>query len=717
MVAVGVSIQTRVAMVAATIVATAAIGVALGVSSAISPFLAVGGGIPNGGGGGAPNPASIVSVGNQFVRGNANDDEFVDIGDAVYIINHIFLGSQAPLCMDAADVNDTGKVDISDPIYLISAKFLGGPNIPPPYPALGVDVTPDTLGCKPLPTGILWVSVGNLPVSQSVIVGTQNFEAAQLVFDASASVDSVAVTGLAVRVGATGALPNVFGDIELFDGMTKILTNPGAPNCSGFTCAWSLLTPSGTPWVVPSGTVKVIRVVGDVSTTAGPGSFAVSIQPGDVMARGVQGGTVDVNYGQMTGNTMSLAQAGALTIAGLTQNHPAGLLPGNTNGLEVGVFRLTAIREPIRVEKIYLSADSIRPIQPNGSQASALNQVRAIHLYDGATRLTPAGGVIPTSTNQLDRATVLIDLTNNPIVVPLTGAKDITVKVDTNSVSRYPFPSIGAPGQGFRFSIAVSSDVSAVGEWSATRLDTSSVTLSGASLNGFTVYVSVPTVTTNGDLGANKLVSGILAAGSNKELYRFKVAADSAGDVYLFQVGFMVSQQKATLTNPKLKIDGTQYAATTSVDVLVMARTQNRRDSVFHLWFTSDGNAPTATTVSPYRIAAGASKIVSLYGDVACWTDTGCGTANGNGTMELSFLGDDSFPATYPDGALQLSAKTPQNKNRFIWGDMSISGPLGVASGTATIAEQWTNGYRVRSGAGATSKLNATTTDVTFTYP
>lgn len=48
---------------------------------------------------------------------------------------------------------------------------------------------------------------------------------------------------------------------------------------------------------------------------------------------------------------------------------------------------------------------------------------------------------------------------------------------------------------------------------------------------------------------------------------------------------------------------------------------------------------------------------------------------------------------------------------------MSVSGPLGVASGTATTAEQWTNGYRVRSGLGPTAKLGATTTDVTFTYP
>jgi len=73
-------------------------------------------------------------------------------------------------------------------------------------------------------------------------------------------------------------------------------------------------------------------------------------------------------------------------------------------------------------------------------------------------------------------------------------------------------------------------------------------------LNDWAVMHTVPTVTVNGDLGSDKLVPGDLTSGSNKDLYKFRVAADSAGDVYLFQVGFLVSQQRATLTNPKIYV-------------------------------------------------------------------------------------------------------------------------------------------------------------------
>lgn len=82
-----------------------------------------------------------------FVRGNANNDDSVDISDGVGVLVSLFLSGGVPHpCPDALDSNDTGVVDITDAIYIFEFLFLGGPPIPAPFPEPGTDVTPDGLG-------------------------------------------------------------------------------------------------------------------------------------------------------------------------------------------------------------------------------------------------------------------------------------------------------------------------------------------------------------------------------------------------------------------------------------------------------------------------------------------------------------------------------------------------------------------------------------------
>jgi len=65
-----------------------------------------------------------------YVHGDANFDGEVNVGDAVYIITHIFKGGLAPVPYIAGDANDDGRVDVGDAVYLIYYIFHGGP--PPP---------------------------------------------------------------------------------------------------------------------------------------------------------------------------------------------------------------------------------------------------------------------------------------------------------------------------------------------------------------------------------------------------------------------------------------------------------------------------------------------------------------------------------------------------------------------------------------------------------
>ncbi len=58
------------------------------------------------------------------LRGDANGDGVIDIGDVIYLINYLFLGTSPPEPLEVGDANCDGVVDIGDVIYLINYLFL-----------------------------------------------------------------------------------------------------------------------------------------------------------------------------------------------------------------------------------------------------------------------------------------------------------------------------------------------------------------------------------------------------------------------------------------------------------------------------------------------------------------------------------------------------------------------------------------------------------------
>jgi len=63
----------------------------------------------------------------QFLCGDVNKDEGVDIDDVVYLINYLFIDGSAPDPIQAGDVNLDGVVNIADVIYLVNYLFTNGP--------------------------------------------------------------------------------------------------------------------------------------------------------------------------------------------------------------------------------------------------------------------------------------------------------------------------------------------------------------------------------------------------------------------------------------------------------------------------------------------------------------------------------------------------------------------------------------------------------------
>lgn len=67
-----------------------------------------------------------VEQGYHYLNGDANRDETVNVGDAVFIINYVFKGGPASYPIYASDANCDQSVNIGDTVYLINYIFKGG---------------------------------------------------------------------------------------------------------------------------------------------------------------------------------------------------------------------------------------------------------------------------------------------------------------------------------------------------------------------------------------------------------------------------------------------------------------------------------------------------------------------------------------------------------------------------------------------------------------
>lgn len=62
-----------------------------------------------------------------YICGDAYDDQTLNVGDAVYLINFVFKGGPAPDPIEAGDANCDNLTNVGDAVYLINFVFKGGP--------------------------------------------------------------------------------------------------------------------------------------------------------------------------------------------------------------------------------------------------------------------------------------------------------------------------------------------------------------------------------------------------------------------------------------------------------------------------------------------------------------------------------------------------------------------------------------------------------------
>ena len=85
--------------------------------------------------------------GQEFIRGDSNDDGEVDLADPVWTVSELFHGGPPSACRAAADSNGDGALDVADAAYTIRWLLQGGSAPPAPFPACGTASEPGGLPC------------------------------------------------------------------------------------------------------------------------------------------------------------------------------------------------------------------------------------------------------------------------------------------------------------------------------------------------------------------------------------------------------------------------------------------------------------------------------------------------------------------------------------------------------------------------------------------
>src|SRR3989344_1512383 len=585
----------------------------------------------------------------------------------------------------------------------------------------GITITPtpsteQSSAIMTVKTANVAISLSSSPVAQTVVGGTQNWTFANVILDAANSGEDVKVTTVKVAIHTVTANPSQSSGWTLYDGSTALaVTNDPSSDTSTKTTAGNSATATftfSTPLILTKGTTKTLTVKGNITTSATSGSVSVGISDSvgadHLTAKGnTSGADAGITMSISDGQAQTLTDAGTLTLTKDSTSPDASLIPANSvTGVTVTVINASARYENVNLEKFYLTAGApgINGIVGAvvGANDAGWKTVKQVHIYKGNELVK---SVTPTS-SATSSPTVLVDLTNSPIVVPKDSSVLITVKVDTQDAN-YELGSVATSGIGSKIKINAAGDVIAKGSQSGATLAAGSKTINNASGNAMILFRSAPVITPNDQLPTGeKVVGGTLQNNTETALYRFKVTAGSTGDIGLASVAFLVNTTTATITGMKIYESGVQVA----VDLFGAHQTDNaNNDAHVTIFLFDDGDD---TLIQNGVVSMGTSKLYELRGQLYC-TGAACTEVKVGGTAGFQLLGDPFQMTTLPNSVSRTAATIAFDRS-IQWTDFWRTPVLKNSSTTATQTEQWSNGYLIKDSTG--KDLAATSTGVTWSF-
>jgi hypothetical protein len=306
--------------------------------------------------------------------------------------------------------------------------------------------------------------------TQNVSAGTTNLKIGSYSLSAS-SAEGVNVNTVSIKLTPASTSWNsgqaAFQNLKLYVngvqfGQTQGVLSPGATYVF-----------SGSPINVPAGQTTNFDVYADTLSNA-TGTYSPATDLVGYTGSGQQSFTSVTYSGTTLGQTVSFNGQPAVTVTTDSSNPPSNVIPQNTPGNTLGVFRFT---ETSNVESVKISQLNVTEVV--GSSSSNFNNVQ---LWNGSTLLGTAAAPTLTATNTW---TYSFNSFTTPLVVPQGGSVSVTLQGQAGS---YTGGSM-ADNSTSTFSLATSSIVARGNTSNKTALVSGS-----ASGSTYTVLRSIETV-------------------------------------------------------------------------------------------------------------------------------------------------------------------------------------------------------------------------------
>lgn len=522
--------------------------------------------------------------------------------------------------------------------------------------------------------GNLAVTMSSNPAAQNVVAGAQGVTWANYQLDASQSGEDIRVSNLVTTL-TFGSTSNK-GDISscaLYDGANQVTTGSNIFNPTDLSTATTSVGAKTFTFdnsiTVTKGTIKTLTVKCNVSgsATAG-GTYAFGVDTstvGNITATGVSSSnTITPTGATNAGQNMTVSAVGSLVASTDPSSPGYTIVAAGQTGTTIGVIKFRATNEDININRVGLQLTAASPLVGRTASSSPSDLVM-VHLFDGATEI----GTATFTGSNLNATSTLA----TPLLVKRDSDKLITIKAD--------FAPIGMSYSATEGHLVVvdfdgNTNTQGVGAMSGSTINASGST----AMAGARLLKTFPTFALDTLPG-----SGI----ADGRLMRFKITANSAGDVGLDKFTLTLATTSATVTGVNIYgfTDAAYSQPISGVNTggQFMASNVNPNGSGVSIIQPQTSGA-ASTTVS---VPAGQTRYFEIRGTVSGTATTYSVTATLNG--------DSAYPVGLPTCTtattpcmLQAAAvsSVAGGSGKFVWS------PYATTSVTVN-GNDWTNGFGV----------------------
>lgn len=550
----------------------------------------------------------------------------------------------------------------------------------------------------------LSIALAGSPSAGTAVKKEQNFPVVGFVFTAGdqsdISVKTVKLTGSASFNGSfygATTTKDVVTACALFDGATQVGLSQAPDTTAG---TFNITNMNVT---VPRGGSKtlVAKCTAD-STVEGASDFiAIGIDNDiDVTAEDQEANTVtpsrstqvDANAGGTPVLVQTIRNSGTLTIA--TDNlRQSTILIGDGGAVwqNFAQFKATAQYEAVNLDKITVTSTGV-----------AANFTAVAIAQDGAVKgqATLSSGVSGSKD---------VDLTGSPVVVPKDGSATFQIwgKLANVVASGTVSGSANAPRSGNLMQLGIAGSIT-TGDWDSNYVSQLNVRANGGA-SGDRLYATTTAGANLGSVGnqfvlrktkpvvtRQALASTTLTAGLDTDLYKFQVAADSAGSVGLKKIVFNWSKGDSNssfnFANLRLRKGSTDIA---DGDIDITSATS------VNYYTGGPGLAETSGQIVIYftneETIAGSGNVYTLHGTISGTVDSGDSLSlnfrrESTGTVATGYLTDVAMGGIRGPhiNASSAASGSTDAEGTFVWSDNSEV-PHSYASGTSGGSRDWTN--------------------------